>query len=176
MVERLLEEIKTCLKNRCYLSALTLTVSLPDICGKAEYPKQKTGERYKNWYQNFVYSEDSFGLRMPKEVLYSLRCNLLHEGNPAIDKKCKVGKFALMIRENSASVPIESSRVRIENDGTKVYEIYNVNLIFLCNKMMSAVLNYYTKNKEKFNFFNYRITSTTDDVCETFNIVNENIF
>lgn len=47
MVERLVKEIYSGLHNRCYLSALTTALTLPDICGKAKYPNEKTTKRYK---------------------------------------------------------------------------------------------------------------------------------
>ena len=41
MIERLVNEIKTCIENKCYISALTMAITLPDICGRAEYPEEK---------------------------------------------------------------------------------------------------------------------------------------
>lgn len=46
-----IDEIEICLENECYVAALALTLTLPDIYGMAEYPDEKTvGKRYKQWY------------------------------------------------------------------------------------------------------------------------------
>lgn len=50
MVDRIVKEINICLENDCYISALGMALTLPDICGKAKYPqwkKQNVGLRYK---------------------------------------------------------------------------------------------------------------------------------
>lgn len=39
LIEQIIKEINTCLKNGCYIVALTIALTLPDICGKVEYPK-----------------------------------------------------------------------------------------------------------------------------------------
>lgn len=174
MIERLVKEIYTGLQNRCYISALTTALTLPDICGKAKYPNEKTTTRYKLWLDDYVCTKQPFGLQADAEIIYSLRCSLLHEGNPSVNKeKCKIKKFALMARENSAHIVTESKCVREEPDGSKVCEYYNVDIRFLCEKICEAALSYYQSNKEQFNFFNYRITCVDDETAKTFGLSEE---
>lgn len=93
MVERLVKEIYCDLHNRCYISALTTALTLPDICGKAKYPNEKTTKRYKQWLDDYVCKKQPFGLQADVEIIYNLRCSLLHEGNLSINKeKCKIKK------------------------------------------------------------------------------------
>ncbi len=174
MINTIIQEINMCLEHKCYLSALTSALTLPDVCGKAEYPNLRIGNRYKKWYETFVYSKQTSGIRMPKEALYDLRCNLLHTGTPALSKTKNIKKFALIIRENSAYIPLESSLKRTDNNGSITFQIYNVNLIYLCQKLCESALNYYQANKDKFSF-NYRIVSATDATCLALNIPNVNI-
>ena len=50
MVDRIVKEINICLENDCYISALGMALTLPDICGRAKYPQWKkhdVGLRYK---------------------------------------------------------------------------------------------------------------------------------
>ncbi|MDR0500306.1 MAG: hypothetical protein LBG97_03545, partial [Coriobacteriales bacterium] len=42
------------LEAKAYLSALALTLTLPDICGKAAYPFMKSRERYRKWYDENI--------------------------------------------------------------------------------------------------------------------------
>ena len=177
MLERLVKEIDICIQNKCYISALTTAIMLPDICSKAEYPNEKaTGKRYKQWYKQYVYSENPFGIHMPEDIAYSLRCNLLHEGNPTIDNaNCRVNQFALIIRENGANIPLESSEYYTDSDGNKIFNIYNVNLIELCRQTANAALRYYRKNTKKFTFLDFRIMSVPDDIAKSFGL-KENLF
>ena len=39
MLLEIIKEIEKALDNEMFLSALALTLTLPDICGKAEYPE-----------------------------------------------------------------------------------------------------------------------------------------
>lgn len=40
MINRIISEISAALSNKLYLSALTLALTLPDTCGKAEEPEK----------------------------------------------------------------------------------------------------------------------------------------
>ena len=105
------------LSHELYLSALALALTLPDTCGKAEYPNEKyNGARYKKWCSQYVISDrhDSpYGYDMPylsEEIIYNLRNSLLHQSTPNIEKstihesRCRVDKFELVITgEDSAN-------------------------------------------------------------------------
>lgn len=41
MINRITDEMKKCVENECYIAALALALTLPDTCGKAEYPLEK---------------------------------------------------------------------------------------------------------------------------------------
>ena len=49
MLLDIIAEIQNALDNNMYLAALSLALMVPDICGKAEYPDKRVGERYKDW-------------------------------------------------------------------------------------------------------------------------------
>lgn len=53
--ELLLEEIEKSIKNDLFFSALALALTIPDICGKAEYPFSKSNKfRYVAWYDAYL--------------------------------------------------------------------------------------------------------------------------
>lgn len=174
MIDLIIKDINCALDNKAYFAALCLALTLPDICGKAKYPKEKTTYRYKQWLNDYVCNKQPFGLQADAGTIYNLRCSLLHDGNPSIDKqKCKIKKFALIVRENSAHIPLESSSFEEKPDGSKVCECYNININFLCEKICEAALTYYQSNSEFFNFFNYRIINTDDETAKTFGLSDE---
>ena len=55
MINKIIEEIDKSLEIEAYLSALSLVLILPDICGKAEYDSNKKNkERYINWFDEYI--------------------------------------------------------------------------------------------------------------------------
>ena len=54
MINKLIEEIKIALKNNLYLIALNTSLTLPDICGKAEFPNKTTKRRYIDWFDKYI--------------------------------------------------------------------------------------------------------------------------
>ncbi|WP_404430987.1 hypothetical protein [Sutcliffiella horikoshii] len=88
VLKHIINEIYSSLENKNYLSALALTLTLPDICAKISYPNMKgSGRRYKFWYNEFVYKydkpkvglDDLESLTINGEIVYALRNLLLHE-------------------------------------------------------------------------------------------------
>lgn len=177
MIVVIIEEIQKSLKQENYLAALTMALTLPDICGKAAEPSLGTGARYKKWYKdNVVLHEKTSdpheadmpycGADMPylsEEVIYQLRNSMLHQGNPNVDAKsireeqCKVDEFILFVDE-----PYDSglSVVSYEKElNEKELKITNrkleVNLVLTCNRICNAAKEYYERNTKRFDFFNY---------------------
>lgn len=98
MIERLIKEVESCLKNELYMSALTTVLTLPDICGKAEFPKLKNGERYREWLEQYVCLQDFNKIR--SEEIYKLRNSMLHQGAPTTKKEGEdIDEFELLIQE-----------------------------------------------------------------------------
>lgn len=102
MIEKI-KDINIALNNNSYLSALALSLTLPDICGKIEYPdfknnkgKRLVGKQYAAWFDdwvshyyadNTVWTEDGKAINpfFTGRMCYSLRCSFLHAGNSDIE-------------------------------------------------------------------------------------------
>ena len=172
MVNRIIEEIQKSLKQENYLAALTMALTLPDICGKADEPSLGTGARYKKWYKdNVVLHEETSdpheadmpycGADMPylsEEVIYQLRNSMLHQGNPNVDAKSireeqgKIDEFILFVDEpydSGLSVVSYEKELKITNRKLEV------NLVLTCNRICNAAKEYYERNTKRFDFFNY---------------------
>lgn len=70
MIPVYVNDIKRSLENKCYFSALSLALTLPDICRIAEFPKKSVTERYMGWYDKYLgdymeYSKDDLGGNNP---------------------------------------------------------------------------------------------------------------
>lgn len=167
MINKLIGEINQALDNNLYLIALNTALTLPDICGKAEYPAEsKSSNRYKKWYQKYIgkYEQCSRdkenNIRFPylsDNIIYQLRCSLLHQGNPNIGKRStSINNFKLLIEEkNNLDIYVDSAS--LERYFNTCKKTYIVNVRRLCYILCTTAKQYYIENKEKFNFFNYSI-------------------
>lgn len=92
MIPIYVNDIRHSLENKCYFSALSLALTLPDICGMAEFPDKSVTGRYIEWYDKYLggymtHGKDELGGNnswLSGEVVYNLRNTYLHQGNPGI--------------------------------------------------------------------------------------------
>lgn len=173
MVNEIIKEVNQCLDNGCVMAGLSLTLTLPDICGKAMFPNLKPSDRYITWFDEYIgqYEHDDERVRvgMPYlsgELVYSLRNSMLHQGNPNIEgEKHGFIYFELLYREIegacSPASSVEAQIIEDENGEEKaVNKKFSINIRELCAKVGKLAEIYYKKNKEKFNFFNYNLVNT----------------
>jgi hypothetical protein len=179
MILRIIDEIEKALSHDLYFAALNLALTLPDICGKAEYPNLRTGERYKKWYDENVgvtekppkCTEDEPEMPyLSGEVVYSLRCSLLHEGNPNLQKNGKhptpIDRFSLVIQSEQPFRIYggEGSSVLTSSDGTEVRS-YRVNVRRLCMVLCLCAKGYVTTSNlywDRFVLDNLKTMPFTD--------------
>lgn len=156
MIQKLIDEINIALNQGLYLVALSSALTLPDVCGKAEYPKETTTKRYKKWYSTYVNAD------LPEDHVYELRCSLLHEGNTDTKDKNHI-HFRLVTNERLQSLGMDfciKSRVT-HKDGTAETRV-TVYAGYLCTAICAAAKSYYEENEDKFDFLNYSI----DDISK----------
>lgn len=164
MMLQLINDVTKALDAKCYYSALTLALTFPDICGKAEYPHEKsTAKRYKDWYDDKIGRYEQCPCEQCKDMpipylsgeeVYSLRNSLLHQGTPNIDingikdGNNKIDLFELVIQSKN-SFDIYGDSAGINN---KCLRTYRVNVRRLCLILNLSAKVYYEKNKNKFIF------------------------
>ena len=175
MINRLIDDINKALDAEAYMAALALALTLPDICAKAEYGDTlRNKERYIKWFDEYIGKYEICPREegeecMPYlsgEVVYSLRNNVLHQGNPNIDNTKikeevnKIDKFSLVIeKKNKFDIYADASSLTKDLTSIQPKEVrsYRVNVRRLCFIISSVAKNMYAKNKDKFNFFNFEI-------------------
>lgn len=173
MVLWLIKDIERALDNDCLFAALSLALTLPDICGKAAYPNEKVTKRYIFWYDEYItrferspYDDDTPYLS--GEVIYSLRNSMLHQGTPNIDaerikeERNKIDHFNLVVEKNTgfnALVDTASVSYR-ECPGGEMQvtdRTYNVDVRRLCTIICEYTRAYYEEHRELFTFFQFTI-------------------
>ena len=168
MVQEIVDDIRAALNNDLYFAALSTALTLPDICGKAEYPDEKSSrKRYIDWYDKEIgYYEKNPNQTTDEEmpylsgsVIYILLCSLLHEENSNVDN-------GQLTRKN-ASLPIDHFVLKVEkkkdfdvySDSSGISNIYGqhrleytMSIRRICLIMCCIAEYYYNKNKEKLSF------------------------
>ena len=125
MVNEIVREVNVCLDNGCCIAGLSLALTLPDICGKEYYPQLGNKRRYIKWFNEYIgqfeCDEEGAEVGIPYlsgELVYSLRCSLLHQGNPNIkENEFGIVYFELIYRQQEGShVFCGSSQAQIIKD------------------------------------------------------------
>ena len=169
MVDRIIQDIRGALANNLFFVALNSALTLPDICGKAEYPSERNSKkRYIDWYDK----EIGYYERNPRqngieempylsgEVIYSLRCAMLHSGEPNIcgdrvKKKTDIDRFSLVIQK-AQPFEIYSDSSSILDWNNKHIRSYRMSVQRVCLVICAVAESYYRDNKSKFHF-DYKI-------------------
>lgn len=158
MIESYVCDIANSLKNKCYFSALALSLALPDICGAAEYPDEtSTAKRYIEWCNKYLdeyMSDDKDTPYLSGEIVYNLRNTFLHTGSPNIDSsKVKneanqLDRFVLILGDGTK---IGSMTSFIDTPIVKLRTMM-VDVTYLCQTICDFALWYYKNNMNKFQF------------------------
>lgn len=171
-----IDEINKALESELYILALMGTLVLIDSCAKVEYPNiESNKKRYIQWYDNFIFDKiygnapklvNKIGKETPKltgEVVYSLRCSLLHEDNPNIqvedikNEDNKITKFKIIVeKKNSFDIYTSSSGITWVEDkqGNPIIcdRSCELNIQHFCYFVLGFCEDYFITNKTKFKF------------------------
>ncbi len=164
MVDIIVNDIRKALENDLFMVALTTALTLPDVCGKVAFPNEGNNKRrYISWFDTEITSkkyanQDDESCDMPRlngSIVYSLRCSLLHEGNPNIDNReiakngTKPIDHFILTKEHNGELVVCLNVGKVSADGTRTY---SVSIRGLCYNICDAAEKYYKANKDKFNF------------------------
>jgi hypothetical protein len=88
-MKEFIEAIRKDLKDKNWHGALFIALTLPDICGKIEYPNLSSEKRYKDWFEKYMGAKYKYQntIFLSSSDCYALRCALLHEGSDDITKQ-----------------------------------------------------------------------------------------
>lgn len=166
-LNQLIKEIKNNLSNGNYLSALALTLILPDICGEIAFPKVKFNrERYTRWYNEYIYPYElspvdgnPYNEWVPNgEIIYKLRCSLLHDGSLDIEKDIK--KVAGLGKSNKYKFKLTNNFTSINltwANGDKSEEpsvLVRIGVEDFCEIVCDVAENYYLENCPNNDIYN----------------------
>ncbi|MDD6204273.1 MAG: hypothetical protein PUC05_04715 [Firmicutes bacterium] len=148
-------EIKKALSAELYNCALALSLTLPDVCGKIEFPNEALpGNRYKKWFSSYATTYfTTKATSLPSEEIveyawlsaeecWALRCAFLHAGNFDVD------------HVSLANIRIHAHKRDGENYSHMVRDSKYVDwdVIKLCKNLCSAAEQYYHSVEDKTPF------------------------
>lgn len=93
-MENFVQAVRKSISNKNWYSALSLALTLPDICGVLEFPEliNNSKKRYSDWFDKYLSEKYTIyiGPEHEKHIFlcgcdcYALRCALLHQGEDNI--------------------------------------------------------------------------------------------
>lgn len=99
-IDRIASAIEDAIEKRCFLPALALSLVIPDICAKYDYPdiynkkaeyngRKGQGAAYAKWYDKCIGNYDIDPITGIGEIdgktCWKLRCEFLHSGSIDLD-------------------------------------------------------------------------------------------
>ena len=112
-MQHLIDSARKALRDDNFYAALFMALALPDICGKIQYPNERSSEtRYANWFKKYVSQKyrHRVGRSTNEEVFlsgsdcYALRCSLLHEGVDVIShQRCRLVLDSFLFLQKSGN-------------------------------------------------------------------------
>lgn len=69
ILQNKISEIRRALNLELYNCALATALTLPDICGKVEFPNEYSRERYTKWFDKYVRDQfTAVATKLPEEL------------------------------------------------------------------------------------------------------------
>ena len=164
-----INEIKKSIKDGNYLSVLTMSLMIPDIC--SNYMKWEGNEGYIKWFDTYVFPynevskeqlKNKYGNHIPKihnitfdgKACYILRCFVLHEGTtPIADFYSKekdmrqVKKIELSVNSKSDELNQYGEAKRIVTYGNTEEQTIRLNIVNLANEIIKGCNRFLEENK-----------------------------
>jgi hypothetical protein len=143
-------EIEKCLNTNLRYAALTLSLSIPDICSNVEELGGKNAERYSIWFDR--YAAKFFNI-LNGQACWQIRCALLHSGNLR-DKRFTSGR---VIFSEFPKPKIRDLHLGANTD----LPIHNIDLQHFCTSMVEA-----SKNWDVESSLNLKIQNNLENLIE----------
>lgn len=144
-----IHSIQLSIEQKNWYGALTLALTMPDICGKLEFPKQHTNKRYINWFEKYlgnIYKTTIHGevhVFLSGRDAYALRCSYLHGGEADITKQKQqeiLDGFVFLASNDPLKKPSHCNRIN---------EILQLDTQVFCEDIVEGVKKWIEDNKHK---------------------------
>ena len=111
-MNELINELKICLDNKLYISALNTALLIPDICSALQSSNGRTdGKKYSNWFNDYV--SEKYNGNLQGSDVYKIRCATLHQGTFNSDYKL----FNLIVFQPTSQTGVFHNLISAFNGG-----------------------------------------------------------
>lgn len=92
-MQRFIESVRKAISDENWYAALSLSLLLPDICGRLDRPDLSSKQRYVEWFRSWLEPTYRTQIGASNFVFlsgadcYALRCSLAHEGRDDIEQQ-----------------------------------------------------------------------------------------
>lgn len=137
------------LETENWYSALTLALTLPDICGKLESPSKSSSKRYIKWFDEYMGGVYSVKINNEKLVFlsgrdaYALRCSYLHGGEGDISNQ----RIQELLREIMFMAPRFESDKYVGSHRVKINDVLILRVDLFCLEICQAVDKWIKKHE-----------------------------
>lgn len=169
-IKSIVDEINKSIEDRNYVSVLTMSLMIPDICSNYVGWINKDGKGYKNWYDKYVYAykevpivqlKKKYGKNIPKtydikfngKACYSLRCSIFHEGTTPFEFKYLKQEKMKRIKTIELSVNSESDKdlqygeaKKIERYGNMEQQVIRLNIVNFAKDIIDGCNRFLKEN------------------------------
>jgi len=145
-VDILFDEMNRALKASCFISALSIALTIPGVLGQIVYPDLPYQEAYEKWYQDVIgqYEKNPKESEYPYpsgELCFKLKEAIQNYGHSSINGKYsdfEITELRLKAeRENTFGIYINNSSIVIHEDGSKE-AICDISIRNLCQKIETS--------------------------------------
>jgi hypothetical protein len=129
------DAVRKSLENKNWYAALTLALTLPDICGRLEFPNKNSSKRFIHWFNDYLldkYTRNNIWgthVFLNGEDAYALRCAYPHQGEVNIEEQW----IRKVISEFSFVAPPENSIVHCNQHNNLLQLQVDIFCLDVCN-------------------------------------------
>ena len=129
-MEETIAQILKALKAEAYYSALFVCITIPDICGAIDSVDGEAHySKYIKWFDTYV--ADNYKNWLTGKEMYTLRCNLLHQGTANLQKH----KYSRIVFQ-------EPNQYRYV-DNMVIGDILIINVETFCSHIINGIIEWY---------------------------------
>jgi len=163
----LVSSVRKSLEIENWIASVLVVLTIPDICGKIEFPDDNSSSRYIKWFENNVADKYNY---MAQDI-YALRCSMLHEGSDSIigqRKRKEYDDFTFQPNSTNTGVIVVDN---CNSGGTHAI----INLVDFCNSILAAVEIWNTSRNVHLDFKIPEDSYTVDGVTSVGKFFEQNV-
>lgn len=146
-----IEAIEKSLADSNWFAALTLALTVPDICGRLSFHDQTSSSRYISWFDSYIkekYKMEVMGethIFLTGNDAYALRCSFLHQGDTDISEQ----KIRETLSKFEFSIPTLKDRESKNNHCLIFRKILMIRVDIFCLDIVDGVKIWIKGNESK---------------------------